>query len=127
MLFDESSRSNPTERQSVARKVETIEHVLDDVDGSAASESIGFSIDGVSYQIDLNRKNAKALRTDLAKWSAYARKVRAGGATRSGRRSPAGKTNNSSAIRAWASAQGLPVNARGRIPSSVIEQYNKAR
>jgi hypothetical protein len=111
----------------VARKVETIEHVLDDVDGTIASETIGFAVEGVSYQIDLNKKNAKVLRADFAKWITHARKVKASNTARSGRRSPAGKANQSSAIRAWASAQGLPVNSRGRIPSSVIEQYNNAR
>jgi nucleoid-associated protein Lsr2 len=111
----------------VARKVETIEHVLDDLDGTIATETIGFAVEGISYQIDLNKKNAKALRTDFAKWVANARKVKTTGAARSGRRSSAGKANQSSAIRAWASAQGLPVNSRGRIPSSIIEQYNNAR
>jgi len=108
----------------VARKVETIEHVLDDLDGSVASETVGFAFEGVSYQIDLNKRNAKALRSDFAKWISSARKVKASPA---GRRSAGAKSNQSSAIRAWAAAQGLPVNARGRIPSSVIEQYNKAR
>jgi hypothetical protein len=111
----------------VARKVETIEHVLDDLDGTAASETISFAVEGVSYQIDLNKKNAKALRSDLAKWVSHARKVKSGAGSRGGRRSPAGRASQSSAIRAWASAQGISVNARGRIPSSVIEQYNSAR
>jgi hypothetical protein len=117
----------PSERHSVARKVETIEHVLDDLDGTAASETIAFAVEGVSYQIDLSKRNAKALRTDFGKWVAHARKVRATGSGRSSRRSPASKGNPSSAIRAWATAQGIAVSTRGRIPSSVIEQYNKAR
>jgi len=111
----------------VARKVETIEHVLDDLDGTTASETIAFAVEGISYQIDLNKKNAKALRSDFAKWVTHARKAKSAGSARSARRSSGGKANQSSVIRAWASAQGLPVNARGRIPSSVIEQYNSSR
>jgi hypothetical protein len=83
----------------VARKVETIEHVLDDLDGTTASETIAFAVEGVSYQIDLNKKNAKVLRSDFAKWVTHARKVKASGGGRSARRSPATKANQSSSIR----------------------------
>lgn len=110
----------------MARNVETIERMTDDLDGTTASESISFVFDGVSYVIDLNKKNARALRSDFAKWVEHARKVKAVKRSRTGRRGATG-ANQTSAIRAWAAAQGLPVNARGRIPSSVIEQYNSAR
>jgi Lsr2 len=29
-------------------------------------------------------------------------------------------------VRAWAKAEGIPVNDRGRIPASVVEQYEAA-
>ncbi len=37
--------------------------LVDDVDGEAAAdESVEFSIDGVTYEIDLSSKNAEKLR-----------------------------------------------------------------
>jgi Lsr2 len=36
--------------------------LTDDLDGSEADETIEFSLDGKSFEIDLNKKNAAALR-----------------------------------------------------------------
>lgn len=45
-----------------------IVQLIDDLDGSDAEETISFSIDGKSYQIDLNSKNATAFRGGFAKY-----------------------------------------------------------
>ena len=37
---------------------QTITQLIDDIDGSEAEETITFGIDGASYEIDLNAKNA---------------------------------------------------------------------
>ena len=37
----------------------------DDIDGSKASETITFAIDGAEYEIDLNTQNAQKLRDAL--------------------------------------------------------------
>ena len=47
----------------------------DDVDGSKASETITFAIDGAQYEIDLNDQNAKKLRDALDGYVSKARKV----------------------------------------------------
>jgi hypothetical protein len=39
-----------------------IVRLTDDIDGGDAEETITFGLDGKSYQIDLNKKNATALR-----------------------------------------------------------------
>src|SRR4029079_13212532 len=39
--------------------------LLDDLDGTAADETVQFALDGVSYEIDLSKKNAKKLRSAL--------------------------------------------------------------
>ena len=41
---------------------ELIEKLIDDLDGSEATETVTFGLDGTSYEIDLNKKNAAALR-----------------------------------------------------------------
>ena len=104
--------------------------LVDDLDGGAAAESVSFSLDGKSYEIDLNEKHAAALREAFAPFVTGAR--RAGGSavasrprmsTRAAR--PRGET---AAIREWANANGLEVSARGRISSTVLEAYeNRGR
>ena len=111
----------------MARKVEVVESMTDDIDGSKASETIGFALDGVSYEIDVNKTHARALRQDFANWAQYARKAKTRGARRGSRRGGSGKALSDSAqIRAWAASRGVDVNARGRIPAQIIEQYRAA-
>jgi len=40
----------------------TLTYLTDDIDGSDADETVRFALDGKSYEIDLNKKNATALR-----------------------------------------------------------------
>ena len=61
--------------------------LVDDIDGSAAEESVEFALDGVSYVIDLSTENAAELRETLAKWTKSAR--RTGGRHSRGRRAAA--------------------------------------
>ena len=93
----------------------------DDLDGGPASETVRFGLGGVQYEIDLNKKNARAFRKKIAPFAEHARKAGPGQ-----RRRPARTTSSrqrSVDIRAWAKAAGLPVSDRGRIPASVVDQY----
>ena len=47
----------------------------DDLDGSDATQTITFALDGTSYEIDLNDKHASALRDAMATYVGHARKV----------------------------------------------------
>jgi hypothetical protein len=100
----------------------------DDLDGGAADETVSFSLDGVSYEIDLSAKNAGKLRDALAAYVGSGRRV--GGRAARGRagagKAARGGTVNTSEIRDWARAKGLDVSERGRIPATIIEQYNAA-
>ena len=50
--------------------------LVDDFDGSGpADETVEFSIDGVSYEIDLSAKNAQKLRDDFKHWIDAGRRV----------------------------------------------------
>jgi hypothetical protein len=103
--------------------------LLDDLDGGEAAESVAFSLDGKSYEIDLSEKHAAALRDAFAPFVSSAR--RAGGSAGAARPKMSARSSSGSgrpraetaAIREWATANGLEVSARGRIASSVLEAY----
>lgn len=94
--------------------------LIDDLDGSAATQTLTFSLDGVDYEIDLSEENAGELRSSLEKFTGTARRI--GGRKRSV--AEVRSTGPSSKdIRAWALAEGLEVNARGRLNAAVVEQF----
>ena len=107
----------------MARK--TVIILEDDLDGSNASETVQFSIDGAEYEIDLNEEHANELRQALNRFASAARKSSGGRGRPAGRRSPAGNAD-AKAIRQWALGKGLKVNARGRIQADIVEQYQAA-
>ena len=57
----------------MAQKVHIV--LVDDLDGSEATETVSFGLDGTSYEIDLNKKNAAAMRDALSGYVGHARKV----------------------------------------------------
>ena len=93
----------------------------DDLDGSPASETVRFGLGNAQYEIDLNKKNARAFRKKLRPFVEHARK--AGPRQRHGPARTASSRQRSADIRAWAKAQALAVGDRGRIPASVVDQY----
>ena len=96
----------------------------DDLDGGPADETVRFGVDGTDYEIDLNKQNAASFRRSVAPFVDHAR--RAGrGQRRQAVRSAASRERGSE-IRAWARDQGIAVSGRGRIPASVVEQYQAA-
>jgi hypothetical protein len=104
----------------VAQKV-TVE-MTDDIDGTEAAETIAFRVDGTAYEIDLSKKNAAKMRQAFARYIEHARKATSD--RRSGR--PRRDRHLSSAVREWAKQQGIQVSERGRIPASVVSQYEEA-
>jgi len=96
----------------------------DDLDGGPAEETVRFAVGGTEYEIDLNKKNARAFRRQLAPFIEHARKAGRGQRRRPARPGPGG--GRAGDIRAWASQQGIAVSGRGRIPASVVAQYEAA-
>ena len=96
----------------------------DDLDGGPADETVRFGLGGTDYEIDLSTKNADAFRRQLAPFIEHARRTSRGQRRRSGR--AASNRERSADIRAWAKDQGITVSERGRIPASVVEQYEAA-
>jgi uncharacterized membrane protein len=107
--------------------------LTDDLDNSEIDPAtvdgptVRFGMDGVEYEIDLGVRNQAALREILGEYVQSGR--RTGGAARKGRRPAAAAPPATSsraenaAIREWAEASGIDVNARGRLPKEVIERY----
>ena len=119
--------------------------LVDDIDGSPATETVTFALDGASYEIDLSEDNAARLRSSLTEFTENGR--RAGGnrsrntrggsrstqSSRSTRTSSSSKSSGSSgggtdngAIREWARANGHTVSERGRIKADVVQAYEAA-
>ena len=94
----------------------------DDIDGSDATQTIRFALDGIEYEIDVSDRNANRLRNSLSDFIAHGRRV--GG--RRGRKPASSSEVDTKAVRKWAAANGIEVNARGRIPTEVVERYKAA-
>jgi hypothetical protein len=99
--------------------------LVDDLDGGKADETVRFSLDGHSYEIDLSAANAERLRTSLQSFVAAARKARPADRHGAGGRTT-GSRARSAEIRTWARTQGINLSRRGRIPASVVELYDAA-
>ncbi|HUA28613.1 MAG TPA: Lsr2 family protein [Streptosporangiaceae bacterium] len=104
----------------MAQKVQVL--LVDDLDGGEAAETVSFSLDGNSYEIDLSADNAGKLRKDFAQYIDHARRGGAGGGRRRRARTGPGR-ERSAEIRAWARQRGHKVSERGRIPATIINEY----
>ena len=106
---------------------QTTVRFVDDLDGSEASGTFDFSLEGRQYQVDLSDKNAAKLRDALAQYVGAGRSV--GGARRGGRKSASSATNlgpSAREVRDWARSNGFDVPDRGRIPADVRTAFDAA-
>ena len=94
----------------------------DDLDGSAATETVRFGLDGVDWEIDLSERNANRLRNSLSDFIQHGRKV----AGKRSRQSASTNHVDTKAVRKWAEANGIQVSTRGRVPIDVVERYQAA-
>ena len=115
----------------MARQVITT--LIDDLDGEKADRTVEFSLDGVSYTIDLSEENAGKLRKALDPYINAGTRL---GRVASGRipsRAPApapvrsaGSRDENKLIREWAISNGHKISERGRIPQEVSKAYRAA-
>ncbi|HEY2058740.1 histone-like nucleoid-structuring protein Lsr2 [Amycolatopsis sp. NBC_01480] len=112
----------------MAQKVHV--EMVDDIDGSIAEQTVPFSLDGVSYEIDLSEDNAAALRDELARYVAASRRtggrkvrIAAGQAPRP--TSSAADRERNRLMREWAEANGFAVSDRGRLPAEIVKAYEE--
>ncbi|NBH02584.1 Lsr2 family protein [Amycolatopsis sp. SID8362] len=109
--------------------------VVDDLDGGAATQTVPFALDGVSYEIDLSDENAAALRDEFARYIEAGRrtggrriKVTVGQSTAGNRSSSTGaaQRERNQEVRAWAQANGYGIAERGRIPKEIYAAFKAA-
>ena len=93
------------------------ESLIDDIDGSAAAETVHFSIDSSLFEIDLSEQNASSLRNALEDYTKHARKIKTRGAN---------AVLDPHVVRSWAQTQGVKVSSRGRVAGQVVAQYKAA-
>jgi hypothetical protein len=107
----------------MVRKTEVT--LIDDLDGSKATETISFGLGNSRYSIDLSSKNAKKLRDTLTPYVAAARKTSTPQKPGRGRQ-PASSGPKTSAVREWAKTEGIQVSERGRISADVVVRFQEA-
>ncbi len=103
----------------MARKV--VVELADDLDGSAATQTVRFGYQGIDYELDLNDANADEMKHWMENYISHARRT-------GGKRQAAKPTSefNAGYVRVWALENGFEVSARGRIPANVLEAYKAA-
>jgi nucleoid-associated protein Lsr2 len=110
-----------------------VEVLVDDLDGSEAVESVRIGWNGQWRELELSEKNLAALSKSFDRFWDAGRPVRSAStprrrgrsATKAGSGHAQGQ-RDPKAIRAWATAQGIAVPSRGRIPRDVEERYHRA-
>jgi Lsr2 len=86
-------------------------------------ETVAFSFDGTAYEIDVCSAHARELHDSFSAYAEHARRVSSGRRRRS--RTGPGR-ERSAEIRAWARQRGHKVSERGRIPATIIQEYEAA-
>jgi hypothetical protein len=97
-------------------------------DDTEGTETLNFTVDGSSYEIDLCDQHVAEFHDSFARYVAAGRRSHrsAGGGRR--RRSGRSVTGDfdPAAVRVWAKQNGIKVSERGRISAEVVEQYHAA-
>jgi hypothetical protein len=111
----------------MAQKVQVL-LLCDLEEGNAeAEETLQFALGNATYEIDVCAEHAQQIRISLEPFVAHARKAGSAPAgARRRRERPASNREQSASIRSWAKDRGIQVNERGRIPASVVKEYEQA-
>jgi len=113
----------------VAKQI--ITHLVDDLDGTEAEETVHFALDGVGYEIDLNAKNATELRRFLSKFQdagtrtgkiSYGQHAQVSRYSTTKVQTGLNREQNQK-IRTWAAANGWELAERGRNPQHIVDAY----
>lgn len=95
------------------------------MDGSEATETVSFALDGTPYEIDLSARNAGKMRAEVGPYLDHARSLgRMAAVAAVGRRTrstEAGGASTTGTIREWLNSNGYQgdLKERGRIPASL--------
>jgi hypothetical protein len=103
--------------------------LVDDIDGTDATETIRLSIDGSEAELDLSAKNAAKVRALLQPYLDAGRRPERSYTPRNRNRSSTGSGMSSehlNSIRAWAGKNGYNVHPKGRIAQHVVDAFDAA-
>jgi len=125
----------------MAKKTQVL--FVDDLDSGVADETVAFSLDGKTYEIDLSGENALGLRGAMQIYVDAARTTSNGKVKRT-RKARAGSTmvepvfsdgaapapeltaESRTQIREWARSNGHQIGDRGRISETILAEYAAA-
>lgn len=99
--------------------------LIDDVDGSPATQTVKFAVGSEKYDLDLSDENAQRFNEAMRPFVLAAKRV-AKNAKAIRAADPGLATEQQQAIRDWCNAHGFPVAARGRIPKDAMEAFAKS-
>lgn len=100
-----------------------ITKLVDDIDGSDATDTLEFSWGGDHYTIDLNDENATGFRNFMATYVMHATKVRHEVKAPAKRSGPSRTSSELAEIRDWARKQGHQVSEFGRIREEIVTAW----
>ncbi len=100
---------------------------VDDLTGEEGAEPVLISVDGDTYSVDLGSASREKLDKALAPFLEVATRTSSAGRSGRGARKSARSSSELQAIREWARSKGKSVSDRGRIPNSIIEEYQASR
>ncbi|UNO38487.1 Lsr2 family protein [Streptomyces sp. MST-110588] len=111
----------------MAQKIVTL--YIDDLTGEEAEDTAThtFSLDGVSYEIDLGPDSYEQMLQAFGPFVKAARRTGKAKGPAARRRTKSGEGEDTAAIRTWAKANGYAVNDRGRVPAEIREAFTQAR
>jgi hypothetical protein len=104
----------------------TVTVLTDDIEGTEIAkggETVVFSIDGTTYEIDLNDKNAKKMREAFQFYVDHGRKKPLSESSVQKKRAAKNRDYDPKIVRLWAQANDISVPDRGRIPAEVVEKW----
>lgn len=111
---------------------QVIQKVIDDLTGEEGASTAEFSLDGVTYEVDLTETSRKQLHDVFAPYIDAGRKVstrRGRVASTHGRDAAKVDRDQQKAVRRWAQEHpdivGFTVGDRGRLPANVYDLYDK--
>ncbi|MEV4448506.1 histone-like nucleoid-structuring protein Lsr2 [Streptomyces mirabilis] len=97
--------------------------VESDLSGEPDASTVSFAFDGKSFTIDLTEAEKEEFAKVLSPYLDVAEEATSGQVT-----IPAQSTGPDPAkVRAWAQENGIEVNTKGRVPHSIIAQYERAQ
>jgi hypothetical protein len=107
----------------------TVTVLTDDIEGTEIAkggETVVFSIDGTTYEIDLNDKNAQKMRETFQFYVDHGRKKPLSESSVQKKRAKQNRDYDPHTVRMWAQQNNITVPERGRIPASVVQQWKEA-